>query len=1100
MKHRPVTCILVLLGALAPLAVSAQTPAADGGTLGFYRFPTLHNDVLVFAAEGDLWRVSASGGVAHRLTTHAAEERYPLISPDGATLAFSAQYEGPTEVYTMPVAGGRPTRRTYEASPSLPSAWAPDGRLVYETQEYSTLPHYQLMALDLTSNTRERIPLATATSASYDETGDDLFFVRPAFHNNVTKRYVGGTARDVWKFGTDMNEAIELTGDFDGESHSPMAWQGRVYHVTDRDGTMNLWSIDENGGDLRQHTRHSGWDVRNPRLQGGRIVYEAAADIWIYNIASASSARVPISLASDFDQLREKWDDNPMQNLSSARLHPQGESVVLTARGRTFVAPVHGGRIVQASAAQGVRYRHVMFMPDGETLIGLSDDSGEMEWKTIPADGVGERRQVTTGAEAEHSAGTVSPDGKWIAYDDTEADLWVVDIATGAKTLVSEGKNGVTTFSWAPDSRWLAFAEAADNTFYQLKLYNVATRERAVVTSDRVNSVFPDWDPEGDFLYFLSDRNLVSLVQDPWGPRQPEPVFDKQMEVYHVALRPGLRSPFSPDDELNSSEETGDAATTDEAASEGAPITIETSGLARRVKRVPIPAGNYSGLETNGKVLFFSGRDADGEGGTRLEAVAITNDDPKVVTVAERVARWELSGNGEKLLVQQAGNIAVIDARAAAAGSLAEHQVDLSNWAFAFDVREDWREIYRDLWRQERDWFYDRNMHGVDWEGVYDKYMALVQRVTTRDELNDVIGRVVGELSALHTSVSGGNLRSGDDSVSVPSLGARLVRTALGDRIDYIYQTDPDYPDEMSPLADPDLGISEGDVITAVNGRSVLEEVDIGALLRNQTRAVRLEVRGQGGATREVMVQPTTRGRALRYADWEYTRRMEVEQEGAGDIGYVHLQAMGGANLTEWYRQFYPVFDRQGLILDVRRNNGGNIDSIILEKLMRQAWMYFQSRSGVTSWNMQYAFRGHMVVLIDQNTASDGEVFADGFRRLGLGEVIGMRSWGGEIWLSNNTRASDNGLARTPQTGVFGPEGAWLIEQIGLIPDIEIDNLPHATFNGEDAQLEAAIRYLQQKIAEDPRAVPQPPAYPNRGFNYRAQDGAGTGGRGPGGG
>ena len=511
---------------------------------------------------------------------------------------------------------------------------------------------------------------------------------------------------------------------------------------------------------------------------------------------------------------------------------------------------------------------------------------------------------------------------------------------SGEKTLVSEGKNGIATFSWSPDSRWLAFAEVADNTFRQVKLYNMQTRERVDVTSDRVNSAYADWDPDGDFLYFLSDRNLVSLVSAPWGPRQPEPFFDKQWEVYHVSLRPGLRSPFAPDDELSSDDDADDEADEGEA-DEDAPITIETAGLARRVKRVPVPAGNYSGLETNGKALFFSGRDADREGGTRLEAVAITNDDPEIVTVADRVRRWELSGSGDHLLIQQGGDFAVVDARAAPAGSLADHRVDLSNWAFAMDVREDWREIYRDLWRQERDWFYDPNMHGVDWDGVYDKYMALVGRVTTRDELNDVIGRVVGELSALHTRVSGGGVRTGDDNVRVSSLGARIMRTAEGDRIDYIYQTDPDYPDEMSPLADPDLRIFEGDVITAVNGRSVLDAVDIGALLRNQTRPVRLRLRGGNGEAREVMVTPTTNERNIRYADWEYTRRVEVEEAAEGDIGYVHLRAMGGRNLTEWYRQFYPVFNRPGLILDVRRNSA--------ETSTASSWRNSCGRHGCTS-------------------------------------------------------------------------------------------------------------------------------------------------------
>ena len=491
MKTRSWLLALALAGVALTAPLAAQAPAAEGGTLGFYRFPALHDDVLVFAAEGDLWRVPATGGVAWRMTTHAEEERYPVISPDGRTLAFTAQYEGPAELYTMPIVGGTPTRWTYEAPTSIPSTWTPDGRLVYETFHYSTLPHFQLVSLDLGTGTRERVPLATATSASYDESGRNLYFVRPAFHNNVTKRYVGGTARDVWKFGDGMDEAVELTGDFDGESHSPMAWQGRVYHVTDRDGTMNIWSIDENGGDLRQHTRHSGWDVRNPRLHEGRIAYELAADIWIYDIASGGTARVPITLASDFDQLREAWEDDPMQYLSAAHVHPDGESVVLTARGRVFVAPTNGGRIARASTAEGVRYRDVLFMPDGETLVGLSDESGELEWETLPADGIGPRRQITTDAQAQHFAGTVSPDGRWIAFDDTESDLWIVNVASGEKTLVSESKYGIGVFRWAPDSRWLAFEEAAANTFLQIKLYDVETGARGVVTSDRINSRFP---------------------------------------------------------------------------------------------------------------------------------------------------------------------------------------------------------------------------------------------------------------------------------------------------------------------------------------------------------------------------------------------------------------------------------------------------------------------------------------------------------------------------------------------------------------------------------------------------------------------------------
>ena len=1071
---RPATAViaLCLAAALLPPLLGAQEAR------GFYRFPALHGDTVVFAAEGDLWKVAVTGGEARRLTTHPGEETNPVISPDGRTLAFTARYEGPAEVYTMPLGGGVPARRTYQADASIATTWTPDGKLVYTTTYFSGLPKPRLVTIDLATNTHLQVPLSEASEGSWDQSGRTLYFVRPAFHNNVTKRYTGGTARDIWMFDG-RSEARELTRDYRGESHSPMWWNGRVYFVTDRDGTMNVWSMDAQGGDVRQHTRHSGWDVRGTSLYNGRIAYQLGADLHLLDIASGQDRTVPITLPSDFDQLREKWVRDPLEYVTSAHLHPKGEAVVLTARGRVFVAPATQGRLVRAVRKDSVRFRDVVFMPDGKTLLGLSDETGELEFVTIPANGVGPDRRITNDGTILRFQGTPSPDGKWVAYNDNNSDLWVLEVATARQRKVSRQREFAGDVAWSPDSRWLAYVEVARNSFAQLWLYEVAGGRRTAVTSDRVNSGSPAWDPRGEFLYFLSDRNLQSLVGAPWGTRQPEPFFDRAMEVYAVALRPGLRLRFRPETEL-------DADSTATAGASGPkPVVIEPEGLARRLERVPVPAGNYSALALNGEALFLVSRESGPNAKAHLVAVRITNRDPKAEQVVEDIRSYEMSQDGKKLLVRKAGDLYVIDAKAAKA-NLADARVDLRGWTFPIDVREDWRQIFVDAWRLERDYFYDPNMHGVDWDAQLAKYLPLVDRITTRDELSDLIGWFVGELSALHTSVRGGDLRTGSDTVRVAGLGARLTRDpgAGGYRIEYIYQSDPDYPSEMSPLADPTLGIRAGDVITAVNGAGVLDAPDIGALLRGQEgRQVLLAVRS-GAASRDVIVVPTGNEFGLRYSDWEYTRRLAVEEQSGGRIGYVHLRNMGGNDLTTWYRDFYPVFDRQGLIVDVRHNGGGNIDAFILEKLLRKAWMYWKGRVGEPYWNMHFAFRGHMVVLVDQRTASDGEAFAEGFRRLGLGVVIGMRTWGGEIWLSSSNTLTDRGLARAPMTGVYGPEGEWLIEQIGVIPDIEVDNLPHATFNGSDMQLDAAIAHLLKKIAEDPRPVPPPPAYPNRRFAY----------------
>jgi len=1086
--------------AVALVALAANPLLAQSQGKGFYRHPALHGDTIVFSAEGDLWTVTVSGGTAQRLTTHAAVENHPVISPDGSSVAFTARYEGPTEVYTMPLAGGVPTRRTFEGEASVATTWTPAGELVYATSHYATLPDLQLVALDLGTKTRRRLPLSQASEASFDATGKTVYFVRPAFHNNVTRRYRGGTARKIWRFTEAAPEAVCLTCDFAGESHTPQWWSGRVYFVSDRDGTMNLWSMDESGQDLRQHTRHSGWDVRDPSLDGGRIVYQVGADLWLYDIRSGEQRLLPITLASDFDQLREKWVQKPMEYLTSAHLHPKGEAVVLTARGRVFVAPAGSGRLVQASRTPGVRYRDVVFLPDAKRLLGLSDASGELEFVSLPANGVGDASTLTRDGKLLRFEGVPSPDGRWLAYTDNNNDLWLLSLETKAQTLLSPNREGASDIAWAPDSRFVAWSQTAANSFEQILLYSLDTKARTPASSDRVNSRSAVFSPDGQWLYFLSDRNLESVVGAPWGPRQPEPFFDKPMKLYQLALRKGLRSPFKPADELHpaAADDRKDADGKPDAAQAGAKgkdtapktpaVTIDADGLAERLYEVPVPAGDYRALSASAKTLFWLAREQASERSANLMALEVGNKDPKPAKLVDDVASYELSLDGKKLLVRKKDDLYVFEAGSKAPSDLAKGKLDLSGWSFPLDVREDWRQIFVDAWRLERDYFYDPGMHGVDWQAVLDKHLPLVDRITTRDELSDLIGWMVGELSALHTSVRGGDLREGTDDVKVPTLGARLVRdeAAGGYRIEHIYRHDPDYPDERSPLADPELGIVEGDVITLVNGAETLSVEHLNALLRNQAkRQVLLHVKPAGaGPARDVVVVPTTEEASLRYTDWELSRRERAAQKSDGKLGYVHLRAMGGNDITAWYRQFYPAFDRPGLIIDVRHNRGGNIDSFILEKLLRRAWMYWKTRVGAPYWNMQYAFRGHMVVLVDENTASDGEAFAEGFRRLGLGKVVGTRTWGGEIWLSSVNRLSDGGLARAPMMGVYGPEGTWLVEGHGVEPDVVVENLPHATFQGEDAQLDAAIQHLLAEIEKDPREVPKAPAYPDKSFRY----------------
>ena len=1101
----------------AALNVSAEAPK------GYYRSPAIHDNTIVFTAEGDLWRVSTAGGVAQRLTSHPGVESYAAFSPDGQTLAFSAEYEGPTEVYTMPLAGGLPKRITYDGSFSRVVGWTPDGRIMYSTETLSTLPNYQLVVVDPKSGKREVLPLAQASAGTYEPTGKTLYFVRLSKQGSSTKRYKGGWIENVWRFSEGDAEAVELAPDFAGTSRNPMWWNGKLYFASDRDGVMNLWSMKPDGSGLTQLTKHSDYDIKSPSAHNGKIVYQHGADLRLFDIASGKDSLLDIRLLSDFDQERERWVKKPLDFLTSSHVSPNGDRVALTVRGQVFVAPVDQGRLVEIPRKQGIRYRNAQFMPDGKSLVVSSDESGEVEFWKSPANGVGAAEHWTTNGTVFRFPAVNSPDGKYLVWSDKDLKCWLYEIESRKTTLIGQStqasvQNGFDGFDWSPDSQWLAYVDAGPNEVRRVFLYHVADGQTTAVTSDRLESYNPAWSPDGKWLYFLSDREFRSMVASPWGPRAPEPYFTETTKIYALALTKGLTWPFKPRDELHPAKEEenkdkkpekkqepdkpkeGDDKTAKtDAKPEAKPadkseksekpvvVKVDLEGLPARLYEVPVPAGNYSGLNVAAKHLIWIARDTGFSGHSHLNQLEITDKDPKPKTLVDELGSYEITADHKKLMLRKGENLYVIPADSGAPAKL-EEKANLDNWMFSIIPREEWRQIFTESWRMMRDYYYDRGMQGVDWPAMRLKYLPLVDRVSERSELSDVIYEMVGELSTLHVTVRFGDQRESPDQVRISTLGARLSRddNAGGWRVDHIYRTDPDFPGQAGPLARPGVDVSQGDIITRINGIETLSVPHPGELLRNQAdKQVLLELKpASGGDPRQTITKPVSAEREadLRYDEWELTRREHVEELGHGSIGYVHLRAMTSDDIAQWARNFFPVFNRQGLIIDVRNNRGGNIDSWILEKLLRRAWFYWQPRVGSPYWNMQYAFRGHMVVICNERTGSDGEAFTEGFKRLGLGKVIGMRTWGGEIWLSAQRWLVDSGMASAAEFGVYGPEGAWLIEGHGVDPDIVVDNLPHATFNGSDAQLEAAVKHLQGLIANDPRPVPAPPKYPDKSF------------------
>jgi tricorn protease len=1063
----------------------------------YYRMPALHENLVLFTTEGDLWKFDMTTNQTMRLTSHQGMEYEAVFSPDGKSVAFTGEYEGMPELYTMSAEGGVPKRVTFENWRGIRAiSWLPDGKILYTTRSQSALDDNQLAKLDPNTLVSEIVPLSQAADGCYS--GDGLlYFTRFAFQGSHTKRYKGGTAQNIWKFqGSTASTCI--TCDFTGTSKEPMIYNERIYFSSDRDGTMNIWSMDTSGKDLKQHTFSSGWDIFSPSIYKSRIVFQKGADIVLYDIEAKRETVLDIRIHSDFDQRRPRWIKDPEEKISYWEISPSGKFVAVIARGRIFVSPASGSRWVEATRTSGIRHNAVSFL-DEKNIVYLSDQSGEVELWKMAADGSDAPKQLTKDAKVLITGIFASPDGKYVAYSDKDFRLMLFSLSDGLSKLISQNDFGNAAYSvaWSKDSHYLIFSSDEPNTNTVIRSYEIRSGKTTTITTDRLNSFEPQFSSDNKWLYFISDRELKSSIGSPWGARQPEAHFEKTSKIYALAIDGRAPFPFGEadgwSDKLAPDEEKKDDSKQPEKKSDkkATPTipSIDWPSVAARLYELPLDGRNIARFRVAEDHLYWTEVENNDYSKQKLYALKIQfakKFEPTLV--ADDIGGFDLSGDKNKLIVDRSKTVYITDADGEKL-DLDKSKLDLSNWAFQFDPVEDWRQMFVDAWRLERDYFYDRNLHGVDWVATRKRYESLLPRVTDRYELDQLISQMVSELSALHIFVYGGDKRRSPDNIQIGSLGARLVKDPLarGWRIKHIYQNDPDYPLELSPLAAPNIKIREGDVLLKINDSPIGESGHMNQLLSGKIHMwVKLTLQNVKGETYDQLVKPITQDEEvdLRYAEWELTRRQLVEKQTLNQVGYVHLRAMGTDDMNDFVKQFYPVFNRGGLILDVRHNGGGNIDSWVLEKLMRKAWFYWQPRIGQPYWNMQYAFRGHIVVLCDESTGSDGEAVTEGIRALNLGKVIGTRTWGGEIWLSSSNRLVDSGIATAAEHGVYA-DGKWLIEGHGVDPDIVIDNEPYTTFQGSDAQLDAAIRYLKEKLQKEPIVVPKAPAYPDKSFKYK---------------
>jgi tricorn protease len=1076
--------ILITLTALlvAGTHLPAQSPADEARLL---RFPTVHGDRVVFTYAGNLYTVPAAGGEARKLTSHDGFEMFARFSPEGKQIAFTGQYDGNTEVYVMPADGGVPRRLTFTATlgrddvadrmgpNNIVMGWTPDGKNVLFRSRMRSFNDFlgQLYTVPVAGGLPEELPLPRGGFASYSPDEKKLVYNRVFREFRTWKRYRGGMADDIWLYDFDTKKIENLTNN-EAQDVIPM-WAGNtVYFLSDRDDAkrMNLYSLDLTTKDVKPLTHFKEFDVKFPSLGDRAIIFENGGYIYRFDLATQKAVKVPVVIHDDQVTARGGLRD-VSKSITNYEISPDGRRALFGARGEIFIVPAaKEGRTYDLTGTSGVHERNAKFSPDGKQVAFISDATGEDEIHTAPVDGSEAPTRLTTGGDVYKYDLAWSPDGKRIAWTDRKQRLQVIDLATRKVTPVAQADAfEIREYSWSPDSRWIAYTKPEVGAFARVYLFSAEDGKTYEVSDPMFTASEPTFSGDGKYLFFVSNRDFTPT----YGQTEFNHVYQDMARIYFVTLAKETKSPFEPkgDDDR--------PAAPPEPAKPGAPIKVDPDGIKERTLSLPVPAANYARLASVGGTLYYQRR------GSRDPVPTFQAYDlaAQRETPLGSIAGYEISADGKKMLVSQGGKYAVIDLPHAPIQ--VGEGLNLSGLEIKLDRPAEWRQIFNECWRQMRDFFYDPGMHGVDWAAVRKKYEPLVAHVRHRADLTYVIGEMISELNVGHAYVGGGDVPA-VPRVPTGLLGAELKHDPATRYVKIAKILHGASWDRAlrSPLAEPGVNVKEGDYIVAVNGQPVNEAANVYELLVNTAgKPVTLKVNDQPTqkGARAVTVTPVADESRLYYHDWVEANRRKVEEATGGKVGYVHVPDMLVAGLNEFVRQYYPQVGKKGLIIDVRGNGGGNVSPMLIERLRREIAMVGISRNGAPTVDPGGTFNGPMVCLMNEFSASDGDLFPYRFRHYKLGPLIGKRSWGGVVGIRGTLPLLDGGTLNRPEFSRYDVAGKeWIIEGHGVDPDIVVDNDPAQEYAGNDQQLNKAIEVIREKLKKDEKALPPVPPYPKR--------------------
>jgi tricorn protease len=1109
---------LLLSLAFAPWLASSA-PALEECRL--LRQPDIQGDRIVFVYAGDLWTVSRAGGVALRLTTHEGLERFPKLSPDGKSVAFTAEYDGNFDAFVVPSDGGEPVRLTYHPDVDQVAEWYPDGKaILLRSQRASAIRRYdRFFRIAATGGFEEMLPLPTGGYATFSPDAKRIAFVSPSYDNRTWKRYKGGNAPEIWTYDFAANTSERIT-DWPGADEWPMWWRDTIYYASDRGGrTANIWAYDLKSKQHHQVTHFDEYDVKWPSIGGDSIVFENGGQLYVLDLPSEKPVPVKVLVPDDRPATRPELR-NVSRFIGGMDLSPSAKRAVFDARGDLFTVPAEKGDVRNLTRSPGSRERDPAWSPDGKWIAYLSDESGEYQVHVIGSDGKTPDRQVTKEGATFRYPPRWSPDSKKVAFSDKTMTLWYADVDGGRITKVDKSDYGeIFDYVWSPDSRYVAFSRPERNNLNRVMVFALETGKLHPVSTGLYDDFSPAFDPAGDNLYFISRRTLNPR----FGAFELDFQFSATDRIYAAALRSSVASPVAPqsDEEKGDEEKDKDKDkdkkdsdkkdADDKAAGKGdkaaadkkdkgddskdsksdkkeapKPITIDFEGLGARIAEIPVPPGRYRGLLVfKGKLLYARLEEPadfdDGDGGgaratllqydleKRKEATILANVDPSFVA----------NKDGSKLLYRFGESYGIVDA--AEGKKSGDGKIETGGLTTVVDPRQEWMQMFNEAWRLERDFYYDPNMGGLDWKAVGERYRKLVPYVAHRSDLNYVLGELIGELSTSHTYVFGGE-QPQLPRVEVGLLGADYTLDEKSGRYRFqaIYRERDWNGPTAAPLGEPGIDVRPGDLLLEVNGVPLKAPQNLYAAFQGtagKQTTITVGSSPDDPKPRTFTVTPSREETSLRYMAWVAANRAKVDEATGGKVAYVHVPNTAIAGIQEFTKQYYPQIGKDGIIVDDRFNGGGFIPDFFINRLRQTTWAAWNNRDGFGFHTPNASIDGPKCILINQYAGSGGDAFPYFFRQQGVGPVIGMRTWGGLVGISHGLPLVDGGAVTMPDFGMWDPKTReWLVENHGVDPDIEVENAPDKMVSGHDPQLERAIQYVMDELKKHP---PQRPAPPN---------------------